>query len=418
MKCAFPVLVSYTLPSVIDYKYKSNLFESKHIHEESTSSIIRRYVPCGRCLYCKKRRANEWSFRIEQEAEITKTVYKQKPLFITLTYDPKNLPKGNNLHHTDVRHFFARLRHFFTFRYFLIGEYGYNGTERAHYHFILFPTSLSACISRSLIHSVWRKGRVSVDPVTPGRIGYVSSYCASSYTPPGRVKSYSTKSLRPAIGYSFFCSLEFLHSVKNGDFSIRRSFIKDGNRVEYRIPIPRYFIRKLNEHETRTYQDYEPYKLSSEASYRNSVPHREMPTPKPISGPDEFTNYYTIQSDRGEYSVTEQYYHDLWNCFWNEYNRHLRRNPLQHFTIKHFKKWVTSFLPYRSRNRLRAHSVLATNLFVRLNWDVFSSQLASSVSPQTCIAYARRLSQGSHLCLRPLTAICQYQPCTFSALTV
>ena len=39
-------------------------------------------VPCGKCPNCKKRRVNEWVFRLQEEDKVSSTSY-----FITLTYD-------------------------------------------------------------------------------------------------------------------------------------------------------------------------------------------------------------------------------------------------------------------------------------------------------------------------------------------
>lgn len=101
-------------------------------------------VPCGRCPNCLKRRSSNWGFRLQREAERSRT-----SLFVTLTYDTKFVPitsKGfMTLSKRDVQLFFKRLRklHFYKYgkewpiRYYCAGEYG-SERRRPHYHIILF----------------------------------------------------------------------------------------------------------------------------------------------------------------------------------------------------------------------------------------------------------------------------------------
>lgn len=95
-------------------------------------------VPCGACSACMGRRINDWFTRLHYEAIESNFV-----AFCTLTYDDKNLPKGQNsvvLNFKDTQKYFKRVRKRFKgvkFKYFLCGEYG-EKRHRPHYHFILF----------------------------------------------------------------------------------------------------------------------------------------------------------------------------------------------------------------------------------------------------------------------------------------
>ena len=89
-------------------------------------------IPCGQCFACIEQRARSWAVRCCLEA-----AQYENNCFITLTYNPANLPKkGVNI--KDVQRFIKNLRNEFGegIRYFGAAEYGSLG--RAHYHMILF----------------------------------------------------------------------------------------------------------------------------------------------------------------------------------------------------------------------------------------------------------------------------------------
>lgn len=138
-------------------------------------------VPCGKCLPCLKRRAAEWSFRINKELQIS-----YFPKFITLTYDDFHLPINDRdipvLDKSDVKAFLKRLRQSlykvspgYRLRYYLSGEYGPE-TIRPHYHAII----LNVC-DDELIVKAWRKeeeliGHIDFEQVTEASINYVTAY--------------------------------------------------------------------------------------------------------------------------------------------------------------------------------------------------------------------------------------------------
>ena len=117
-------------------------------------------VPCGKCELCLDKKKKEWSFRAHCENSTSTSV----PLFLTLTFAPKNLPK-RGVQKEDVQLFMKRMRirldrmgikH--NIRYFFCGEYGHN-SKMPHYHGILwnfpreeFPT-LHACLD--FIEKCW-----------------------------------------------------------------------------------------------------------------------------------------------------------------------------------------------------------------------------------------------------------------------
>jgi len=49
-------------------------------------------IPCGRCVGCRLERSRQWAMRCMHEASLH-----EENIFITLTYNPENLPEGNTL---------------------------------------------------------------------------------------------------------------------------------------------------------------------------------------------------------------------------------------------------------------------------------------------------------------------------------
>lgn len=186
---------------------------SFHVWDSSSgkSRVERSLVPCGCCECCIASTASEWQTRLRIEYENSSTAY-----FVTLTYDEDHLPVGSfsdsfgELHvvpyvcKKHVQDFFKRLRWRFQgseIRYFLGSEYG-PCTHRPHYHFVVFglpvlfdnPKKQIVKIIQHL-QKLWPLGAVTVDPVTEGRIAYVTKYitCVTDlpeyYPPPFRLMS-------------------------------------------------------------------------------------------------------------------------------------------------------------------------------------------------------------------------------------
>lgn len=150
------------------------------------SHYVDRYirVPCGKCLACRRRRQQDWAFRIQQEADscLSKggSVY-----FVTLTYDDGNLfylvdqDTGEmfdvpSLDPHAPGDFMRKLRKRLgsrSCRYFACGEYGDKVTEneRPHYHVVLFMNDqISSEDLRPFVESSWNKGLVlGIHPLSP-----------------------------------------------------------------------------------------------------------------------------------------------------------------------------------------------------------------------------------------------------------
>lgn len=106
------------------------------------------YIPvmCGKCPPCRKRKVDEWVFRMTEEDRNSTSSH-----FITLTYNTLSVPITENGYMTLLRadwtNFMKRLRKqtgYENIRFYAVGEYG-EKNKRPHYHAIIFncPTASS-----------------------------------------------------------------------------------------------------------------------------------------------------------------------------------------------------------------------------------------------------------------------------------
>lgn len=225
------------------------------LNDEYTSPYKKILVPCGRCPACIVNQANDWRQRLQIEFEQSSSA-----CFITLTYDDKSLPFqtctdsfGDSYFvpvvcKRDVQLFLKRLRKRFedcTIRYYLVSEYGPN-TFRPHYHAVVFnlpyrlhdgPVSHFRCAEA--IRECWGNGMIKVDPVTSGRISYVTKYMSCVTDLPEYLpKPFRLMSRRPGIGFNYFNKKGVVewHRLTKSNFIINNGF---------QCRLPRYYKDKL-----------------------------------------------------------------------------------------------------------------------------------------------------------------------------
>ena len=128
------------------------------------------YRPCGSCTGCRLEQSRQWAVRCFHESQLHKD-----NSFITLTYNPENLPADNSISKDELQRFFKRLRRKIEpkkVRYFACGEYG-DKTERPHYHAIVFnlPKPFDKYIRKA-----WKLGHIHIGTVTEASIFYTTKY--------------------------------------------------------------------------------------------------------------------------------------------------------------------------------------------------------------------------------------------------
>lgn len=182
-----PKRLGVTVETVDDY----------YVIDPLTGSIYPMFiaVPCGKCVFCRDKKAKEWAFR----AVCENTVSTSRPLFLTLTYNPRHLPPCG-VFKEELQLFLKRLRIRLTrrgvdhnIRYFACSEYG-SKSGRPHYHMIIwnYPDADNLHATLKEIESAWSVptgeynsdgspvtdslGFCYVVPCQQGAISYVMKY--------------------------------------------------------------------------------------------------------------------------------------------------------------------------------------------------------------------------------------------------
>lgn len=139
----------------------------------------------------------EWSTHSEK--------YPHLSYFVTLTYNPENLPEGGNLDKVGVLQWLkdVQKRKTAAFRYYLVGEYG-TESKRPHYHLAVFtkhPAQISA------LRADWQtRGFTQCAEITTARAGYLANYTTKKLTkrgPDGLAPEFRTSSRYPPLGTEF-----------------------------------------------------------------------------------------------------------------------------------------------------------------------------------------------------------------------
>ena len=203
-------------------------------------------IQCGSCLECRLSKAKEWAFRCVKEAK-----YHENNIMITLTYNDEHLPKSkgidaktgevyesSTLNHRDVQLFMKRLRKKFKdVRMFGCGEYGSHeeyvdtkgkvrkGTERPHYHIILFnikfkdmyfwrwsrcewnPKVKNALYRSKTLEKLWSDengqiGNAELNEVNFETCRYVAGYVTKKYKGSDSKEHYELKGQKPPYTFS------------------------------------------------------------------------------------------------------------------------------------------------------------------------------------------------------------------------
>lgn len=187
-------------------------------------------VPCGRCLACRITLSREWSVRIAAEASGVESI------FVTLTYDEKNVPP--NLVKAHVQLWLKRYRLELgerKIKYYLCGEYG-ETYGRPHYHAIVINGHYD---DYEIIRESWGRGYIYISGVGPESIQYVTGYI---------MDKWAAKKKTDLIG----------HTVRPFSLMSKNLGLKDmeGKEIRYArdmcmtyrgkvTSLPRYYVKRL-----------------------------------------------------------------------------------------------------------------------------------------------------------------------------
>lgn len=160
------------------------------------------YVPigCGKCLECRKQKANEWKVRLNEELKHNT----EHVNFYTLTFTPERLERLERESNTiseqatiAVRRFLERIRKITgkSTKHWIVSEIGQNNTERLHLHGIIWG-------NENIIKKAWEIEGIcypgyKVDEQTINYcVKYIlkndekHNYVSKIYTSPGIGKGY------------------------------------------------------------------------------------------------------------------------------------------------------------------------------------------------------------------------------------
>lgn len=162
---------------------------------------------CGKCLACRVKKRREWTTRL-----LLEMLKHDSGCFLTLTLSEDYVSTTEDglrtLSKDELQLFFKRFRrnleHFkkrkCPIRYFAVGEYGSRGTERPHYHAIIFGVSDMDIDVIKSVDAAWREpakrgqrgqtssfGLWTLDPLTSRRVAYVAGYVMKKLIKPKKV---------------------------------------------------------------------------------------------------------------------------------------------------------------------------------------------------------------------------------------
>lgn len=233
-------------------------------------------ISCGQCIACRINRSRMWALRCTHEAQLH-----TQSCFITLTYNPEHLPSDLSVSSRELQLFVKRLRKAISphkIRFYAAAEYGSptdlevnNGLSkvgRPHYHLLIFGWYPPDCIplkqgrrghtyyTSEIVLKAWQgKGFVVIGSVTPQSAGYVAGYCTKKVAGANADEHY--RRIHPTTGETLIVSPEFQRCsqgigkqwLEKYSNDLAKGFLThDGKKY----PIPRYYMKKINEHFDKT----------------------------------------------------------------------------------------------------------------------------------------------------------------------
>jgi len=203
-------------------------------------------VPCGKCMYCRKKRVSGWAARLMNKEKNSDFAF-----FVTLTYSPHELmfcPKGRpTLYPNHLTIFWKSLRKDFpnkSISYYVCGEYGSN-RQRPHYHAIVFFNhhEITPTYAFKKLHEHWKFGDIHVGGVTAESVAYTLKYISKKPSVPqyhGDTRTREFSRMSKKLGADYLSN----NSIKwhKQDLTERCYLPLNGGD---KAPLPRYLKDKI-----------------------------------------------------------------------------------------------------------------------------------------------------------------------------
>lgn len=240
MECKDPVLV-YTNDK------GSRQFRHFSLSNPLYKSMAQQRFDCGKCVFCRKRKAYELAVRCVLHASLY-----DENCFVTLTYDEKKIGYHNKFCYKDIQDFKKRLRQLCWRKHgkrvdvFNVHEYGKNGKK--HWHLIVFNHDFKDKVlygkragipyySSKKLEDLWPHGYNCIGDVSEASALYQASY------------------MKKDVQYGNSSSIRRSHSKHSG--LGRPYFLRHYRQLlslgyipfnGYKCPLPRYFEKLAHKH--------------------------------------------------------------------------------------------------------------------------------------------------------------------------
>lgn len=257
MKCLYPRTIS-------PKKNSMGFYKGRFIPTSTQMTFS-----CGKCLPCRINYASEWAGRLFIEHMKSEMAY-----FLTFTYSPEKVQEHKNelvindcitLYKKHLQLFFKKFRHYYSVRYYAVGEYG-DEQFRAHYHACLFFDKRHDIIKlASQIRDSWSFGFIKMKVLSAYHYKYVSKYLTTRLNGKWRERFVNETGLQPEFTISSkFPAIGFI------EYSKLFTYIKDGfiSSLKHKYRISRYHKTKLREYAVKLYD-----KLINENQVKNYLKH-------------------------------------------------------------------------------------------------------------------------------------------------
>lgn len=223
---------------------KKNNYNPELLSDERLKEIE---VPCGHCVECRKKKARDWSIRLQEELKRDTFINneKQTPLFITLTIrDDKakeltekyNLMEVNEVAKKGVRLMLERYRkkNKTSFKHWLVTELG-ETNGRLHLHGLIWLNT-----TKDNLEKLWSYGYVHIGKyVSPASINYITNYSLKINKD---YKNYKPSVLcSKGIGENYLTPETLILKKYNGEHTPDYYTLGDGRKVA----LPKYYRQKL-----------------------------------------------------------------------------------------------------------------------------------------------------------------------------
>lgn len=213
-------------------------------------------IGCGICMECKKKKAREWSIRLQEEIKTNKN-----GKFVTLTFSNESIKeltneiKGLEGYNLDneiatkaTRRFLERWRKKYkkSLKHWFVTELGKEGTENIHIHGIVWTNETKETISE-----IWKYGYTRIFDKTNGgwvneqTINYIVKYANKVDE---KHPNYNQKILTsPGIGKNYTNT----HNSTLNKFAITNTKETYTTRQGHKISLPIYYRNKIYNEEER-----------------------------------------------------------------------------------------------------------------------------------------------------------------------